>query len=97
MNDKLPIFDELDRMTDDGARADWLIRLPLSLMMTYQQAIRRRFAAQQWPEATDYLDVVLTACRSVRDEAGLMRVACETSMVAARSTLQISAVRRAKG
>lgn len=95
MNDKLPIFDELDRMTDDGARADWLIRLPLSLLMTYQKAIRRRFAAMQWPEATDYLETVLTACRSVRDGNGMM---CGRSitLVPAEMDLRDSAARRAK-
>jgi len=96
MNDKLPIFDELDRMTDDGARADWLIRLPLSLMMTYQQAIRRRFAARQWPEATDYLDAVLTACRSVRESHGTMSGHNLTLMLAGK-VLAESAERRAKG
>ncbi len=94
VNDKLPIFDELDRMTDDRARAVWLMRLPLSLLMTYQSAIRRRFSAMGWPEATDYLDVVLTACRSVRDGSGTMSGHNLTLMLAGKG-LSESAERRA--
>ncbi len=69
-NEKLPLFEDFDNCRDHAERADWLLRVPLSILLTYEFAIRNRCHNRHFPEGASYCDLVLSAVRSVRDEHG---------------------------
>lgn len=70
MSDLLPIIEQLADAPDDATRADWLLRCPLSLLMTYEFTIRNRLRAAGFAGGIDYLDQVLSVLRSVRTGEG---------------------------
>ncbi|WP_157928857.1 hypothetical protein [Pararhizobium haloflavum] len=71
MADLLPIIEQLSDADSDQARADWLRRCPLSILMTYDFTIRNRLQVAGFLAGVDYLDGVLTVMRSVRNAHGL--------------------------
>jgi len=70
MNDKLPLFETLDAARSDADRARWLLAVPLSILMTYQKAIRDRCRVAGFADGIAYVDMMMTALRSVRGRDG---------------------------
>ena len=73
MSTLLPIIQQLADAPDDAARADWLLRCPLSILMTYQETIRNRLDNDGFEAGCSYLDAMLSVLRSVRDGDGDFR------------------------
>ncbi|MBP1852137.1 hypothetical protein [Rhizobium halophytocola] len=95
MNEKMPLFEQLDALGDDAERADWLWRISPALLLTYQATIKARFRARDWPEALAFIDARLTALRRNADEHGWFALAAYEMCEAARVRLAESVAGRA--
>jgi hypothetical protein len=71
MNPLNPLIEQLAGAVDDAARAQWLLKCPISILMTYQSTIRNRLLLSGFAVGVAYFDFELSACRAVR-ECGLM-------------------------
>ena len=87
MNDELPLFQTLDVARSDADRALWLLAVPLSLLVTYQTAIRARCRAAGFTDGVDYVDLMMAVMRSVRgrdgqfaDNSGMMLAIANNSL-----------------
>lgn len=67
-NTKLPIFEELDAARSRAELAAWFLAVPLSILMTYERAIRGTCRHRGFGEGLAYCDEVLSAMRAVRDD-----------------------------
>ncbi|WP_099864710.1 hypothetical protein [Pararhizobium haloflavum] len=70
MADLLPIIEQLSDAENDAVRADWLMRCPLSILITYDFTIRNRLQVAGFHAGVAYLDSVLTVMRGVRNADG---------------------------
>lgn len=70
MNHLLPIIEILMDCKSDQERADWLLRCPLSVLMTYQATIHQRLAHAGFHDGVAYLEAELVALRGVRCHTG---------------------------
>lgn len=70
MSQLLPIIEILMDSDSDQERADWLLRCPLSVLMTYQATIRQRLAHAGFHGGVAYLEGELVALRGVRCHTG---------------------------
>ncbi|MDQ0456029.1 hypothetical protein [Rhizobium paknamense] len=70
MSGDLPIIEQLYDCQDHAERADWLLRVPQSLLLREEMSIRLALRSAGFMAGIDYLDCELSALRSVRGEAG---------------------------
>jgi len=70
MNAMLPIIEQLDDALDMPAQARWLLQVPISILVKYQETIINRLRNRFFVDGVAYVEAELALLRQVR-KAGL--------------------------
>lgn len=91
MDDLLPIIEGLRDATDDGARADMLLRMPLEILLKRELQIRAELERLKFQPGLDWLAIEISALRRTRSEYGELGFSTDRALLGAR--LSLAAVR----
>ncbi len=72
MTDKLPIIDQLHNADDDRGRADLLLRVPDSILLTYAHVFEEACRKAAFEPGVAFINSRIALMRAVRDGDGLL-------------------------
>ncbi|CAN7374901.1 hypothetical protein LJR231_002249 [Phyllobacterium sp. LjRoot231] len=72
MSDLLPIIDQMHNAADDRGRADLLLRVPDSILLTYSHVFEEACAKAGFEPGQAFINSRITLMRAVRDGDGLL-------------------------
>ncbi|NOV15892.1 hypothetical protein E5S70_07300 [Ensifer adhaerens] len=87
----LPIVEELADAADHHTRAQWLLAVPLTIIVRDHLTIRRLLTAAGFHEGLSYLEAEIAALSATRGRDGLAPITIRTTREYARIGVQIIA------
>ena len=87
MDDLLPIIEGLRDATNDGARADMLLRMPLEILLKRELQIRAELTRLKFQPGLDWLAIEISALRRTRSEYGELGFSTDRALLGARLSL----------
>lgn len=87
----LPIIEELADAADHQARAQWLLAVPLAVIVRDHLTIRRLLTAAGFHEGLAYLEAEIAALSATRGRDGLAAITIRNTREYARIGVQVIA------